>query len=674
MRSLFALLAAIFLLSCQHVSAWPAHGNGVIPPPGPVLQNVAVTFGNRTLSGYGEVQLNTQDQNYGTGYNPKGLDVLVSGTCAKWSTSQTGGTAGHFNTISHVADGASAVTPTPTSAGASAQLNGGPYTFLVTCEDASNNSLATATLTYNISTGTANNCGAVNIGPFDNTGVSYVPSGFASTLDGCAVYLSTGYFKTTALNLGMGFTHPVTLTCADGATKCGVLYSIGTGSNSTHAIVKDINVSSPSTTGTAAAAFVLSGADITGDNLHAWSNLTQRTAGSYQCIQTNASSGTITHFGCEWVRGFFTIHSNWTYQYGYSRYASADAILTGSGNQNNFHIKDMTIMSMKQPVSNHPDVFQINDGSTPSDYSVERIMAISAGGDVLFQGPFFGGGISGVPTPSAAGPWMGYIDDGTAGHGPGNILTVTSVGGMQSNATGSRIYSLSGTPIGLSDVVTANCGGTPCPYGVGKKYTLTGYSGNYGSAASPAQFYGLENINATWDMVWNSGDVIQGTFYSGSSGTSSLTHFTHMRETTTGVTGIGAPFLKFQNCAYPVYNGALTVSKGAEYSSWASDCTPTTNPPPNVTVSNTFNAAGNSTTLASWYVNGDPKTCLEAKSTAQWDAMTVQNAMIYAASCTVVKPGSALDLTTDVANAIGTDAVTPKWADGTVVGTGFTGY
>ena len=44
----------------------------------------------------------------------------------KWSTSQTGGTAGHFNTISHVADGSSAITPNPLLR-ASAQPNGAIY-------------------------------------------------------------------------------------------------------------------------------------------------------------------------------------------------------------------------------------------------------------------------------------------------------------------------------------------------------------------------------------------------------------------------------------------------------------------------------------------------------------------------------------------------------------------
>ena len=53
----------------------------------------------------------------------------------------------------------------------------------------------------------------------------------------------------------------------------------------------------------------------------------------------------------------------------------------------------------------------------------------------LFQGPFFVVAF-GVPTLSANGPWLGYIDAATvmAGHGRVNILTVTSVGGMQSNA------------------------------------------------------------------------------------------------------------------------------------------------------------------------------------------------------------------------------------------------
>jgi len=87
-----------------------------------------------------------------------------------------------------------------------------------------------------------------------------------------------------------------------------------------------------------------------------------------------------------------------------------------------------------------------------------------------------------------------------------------------------------------------------------------------------------------------------------------------------------------------------------------------------------FQANSNTATIAGYYLNGNPKTCLEAKSTAQWDAMTIQQAAVYAGSCLIVKTGSALDLGGgDVANPIGT-SVTPTWQDGTVVGAAFAGH
>lgn len=679
MNRLLSAIALILICACQTATAWPAHGTGVAPPPGPVLQNVAVTFGNRTISGYGEVRLNSQDINYNTGYTPKGLDVLVSGSCAKWSTSQTGGTAGHFNVISHVAEGASAVTPNPTAAGVTAQLNGGPYTFLVSCEDASNTVLSTATLTYNISTGTANNCGAVNLGPADNTGVAYFPSGFASTLDGCAVYLSTGYFRTTRFFLGMPFAHAVTYTCADGANRCGVLANLETGSNSTHVLMKDINISGPTNNGVGAAAFVLAGTDINADNIHAWSNSTIRSSGSYQCIKTNSSTGgTVMHFGCDWVSGFFTPSNNYTYQYGFARHANTDAIKT-AGYTHDFHLKDISIITFSTPASPgiHPDSFQIGDGATDWDFSVERIMVVQAGGDIGNQGPMFGGGPSGQ-----ANDWKGYISDSTCSGAAGQTLCNTA-SGANSNGNGTKIYSTAGSPLGLGDGVTINCGGTPCPFGAGTKYSLTGLSGNVtlGSAASPVNIYGIPQNNATWDMIWDAGYVIQGTFPAGMNGTSAIRHFTHVFQTTPGQSSTGAPRLQISACDQPaVWTGSTTIEKGAEYNFWdtrsafsSAQCSGNALPT-SITMSNVLQASGNSTTLASWYTNGNPKTCLESKSRSQWDAMSVQAAMVFAASCTVVAPSGPLDLTTDVANAIGTDNVTPKWADGTVVGTGFNGY
>src|SRR6185369_17647234 len=70
------------------------------------------------------------------GEGPLAQFMVVSGTgITSWSITQTGGTAGHWNTSGAIQTGGSS--PTPTSTGDTADLNGGPYTFNVTATNAS---------------------------------------------------------------------------------------------------------------------------------------------------------------------------------------------------------------------------------------------------------------------------------------------------------------------------------------------------------------------------------------------------------------------------------------------------------------------------------------------------------------------------------------------------------
>lgn len=100
----------------------------------PVLQAHTMRRGALTLRDAGGV--------------PLAQFMVVSGSgITSWAITPSGGTAGHWNLPT---DGTS---PTPTTAGNTADLNGGPYTFAVTATNADGTS-APATLTINIAADT----------------------------------------------------------------------------------------------------------------------------------------------------------------------------------------------------------------------------------------------------------------------------------------------------------------------------------------------------------------------------------------------------------------------------------------------------------------------------------------------------------------------------------------
>lgn len=679
------LAIIIMLVACAAVgNSDPAFAfrRGAAPSATPtvILASVTNTFGNRTIAGYGEERLSRTDQNYGARYHPYGTGILVSGSCSKWSTAVLHGNAAYWNVISHVDEGVNAVTPNLTAAGVTAQAGGAGTTtdFTVTCEDASGNAIASTTFSYLINDGISH-CGAVNIGSTDRTDVNYFPSGFGNSIDGCYVQMSTGYVKPSRFVIGMPFAKRVYLTQAD-PSRPGELQNIETGSNSTNAIMKNIMVLGSKTNGVGNAAFVLGGTNISADNIHRFATQAMRTLGTYQCILVTGTGATtpqtITNYGCEWVGGFYTPATNYTFRYGWSRYDNGDAIIA-PGYIHDFHIWDTIIASFHTPASPgiHPDTFQQSDGATLWNYDVQRMMVIPGDSDMGSQGPYFGGGPTGAGDSST-----GYVSDSTCSGAAGQTWCVVT-GGMQTNGNGTKVYSPDGgSPMGLTDGVTVNCGGTPCPFGAGTKYTLVGLPGNItlGSAAYPIHLYGIVGNNQVWDGIWHAGLYIQGTFPSGSAGTSSIKHFTHNYAELPGVTSIGAPRLSYTNCeTSALWTGTLTVSNGAEWNvvtnSNPSLCGGATGVPPNTTQTNVLQAAGNATTLGTWYVSGDPKPCIEAL-TASASSMSIQQMAVAYATCTIPKVGGPLDLGGGQYAGAQTTALTPTWFDGTPMGNGFAGW
>lgn len=508
-------LALVWLLcfTCLalNAEARPHHGGIAAPVNVPVLQNAADNFGNLTTSARGAVRLSSQDKTqYTAAFVPKGLDILTAGSlpCARWTTAQTGGTAGHWNVISHIAEGSSAITPTPTAAGVTAHLNGGPYTFLVSCEDASNNVLATATLTRTIKTN------KYNIGSTDakNAGL---PSGFGS-VPGAEILLSTG-FDSTAITAdafnGYNFANQVNMTWADPA-KPGALpyFNISNSSN--------FKLSGVQLTGNYSAnpgPFVmifcrLSTHDIVFDDVHGYSSYSLNgTTGPGLMTMNGCANATVNNVSCEYCTAGIQDGSsgasggdNLTVTNVFINGFSNNCIFVGNGA--NWHFDFVTCARPWTNNANHIDSFQIADGATPPGLVNTHFMSIVGDGHTNTQGPYFGGTVLNG---------LGYVDDGTVGHGPGKIYT--QVSGNGTPLIGSQVVSPGNIVLADNALVTARTATT---------MTLSLTSNvNIGSPGSPVAFYGAGLINATFNGIIYSGGEFNGAIDAGENGTNVYQNF-----------------------------------------------------------------------------------------------------------------------------------------------------
>jgi len=635
---------------------WPFHGGGA-PPSTPTLQAVADSFGDSTPSGRGAVFLNSQDQNFGTGVTTSGLDILISGTCAKWSTAVTGGTSSHWNVISHIAD-ASAKTPTPTAAGVSAKLNGGPYTFQVSCEDSSNNVLATANLTRTIVTN------AVNLGTGESTSGAW-PGTFGNTA-GAKMMYSTGYYKPTGRTFWIfGGTNQTLWTNADPARPATV-NQIEFGSASHNITVQDIILTGASITGNNAALILNGTQNMNIENVHAYysASIIGNSQFGFASLGPN---GTVDNFSCDWCATGMAVGSNYVITNGYFRYFNNNGIFFI--NLHDTEIDDLTLVSpVTNALSQHPDCMQRADGSSQIRLVVKRTMCVGADAASTAQGPWFGGAVVG-----AAGDALGYVSAGCGNTNPGKVLCLTSTGVLASGSNGSVIYSPTGSPLGASDLVTLSC--TPASNCQGDRTATLSLASdiNYGSAASPVTFYGLQNIDNTWDQIAYSANTFNGMVTGSESGTSSLSRFAYIEQEYPGSSAAGVGFV-LANCEVSqVHLGSFTISGGLIYEGIGTrkavpitpntPCSPNV-PPANTTVTNVTQAAGSGATLVSAYTAGNPKTNLEAISAATYAGMTV--AQIKGTYChyMAAKPSGPLD------GGGGTwynPFIAGGWADGTAI-------
>jgi hypothetical protein len=113
-----------------------------------------------------------------------------------------------------VPEGTSAITPVPSTAGVTDQLNNGPYTFLVQAYNSSGLLYDSATITIKIQ------AGAINYGTYDTLNYKVVPSQVSSIL------LSTGADRTISglFFVSYNFSQTVTFQNADNSKPGGLAY------------------------------------------------------------------------------------------------------------------------------------------------------------------------------------------------------------------------------------------------------------------------------------------------------------------------------------------------------------------------------------------------------------------------------------------------------------------
>lgn len=512
--------AALFLIGFTlPAQAW-THGAQPLPSPGPILQDVAVNFGSDTPTGRGGVWLNSMDNNQ-YGVTTSGLDIETTNgtTCATYSISQTGGTAGHFTLIANNTPiGSTAITPVPSAAGQTAHLNGGPYTFSVTCKDAALNNSNSATLTYNIVTK------AANMGTNDSNNFNNVQSGFGATA-GYQFLISTGFQRPTT-RTGVSFSSCLaisgvpncTIAPADPARPALQVNMELNGS------AKNIDVNGLVFTGNLGAANV-AGANasimaVTGtSNIQAHNNIAYFTP---ELVAGTTNSG--------WVMARLqgpnpVVDSNTCYycQSGILLEDGASgAILTNNnirgwasdcffiGNTANVTVTDnLCAAPFVAKVGVHVDAFQIASTATPPNLTVKRNFFVGAEGNSITQGPLFNLGLV---------TGTGYVSAAAGSTSPGKHLTLVT-GTFGTNSNGSQIYS-PGNILSTDNAIVSNSstGGTSGDLSLATNVTI-------GSAASPVPIYSYGLTNMVMDGNIFMSATTNGYDIGYEQGTSSIGHF-----------------------------------------------------------------------------------------------------------------------------------------------------
>lgn len=555
MKKLF--LASLITLAMVPATAHAAH-RGASPnlvPTAPVLQAVTVPYGNLTRTGHGTVRLNsppvTTAAVNAVSYPGLGLLAPTSIPCDTWTLSFVSNSAsrpGSDFTLppANTAEGAAAITPGVSSTG---QGNlAGNYVWNVSCVGngfASN----TVQLTYQTVTN------AVNLAQADRQDFGATPAGFGNVA-GAQVLFSVGSdfhaIATNQMRFAGAFTNKVKFTPADVA-RLPYMSHIGIGGSMSNLRVTGFILSGSLPSGVNV---VMGGGASTGNTLHDIDFDHMEYHGSQAMINGNSAfSGfglsctggpcTFTDSLIDYTEAGMSLGNNMTYQRINIRHIYSDCM--NMQNVTNVLIEDFNcIAPMIRAGGNHTDTMQIADQATPNGVTVRRFTQIQGDGDDVAQGPYFGGAQLG----SGASPFKAYIDDGTAAHGPGTIIT--RVSGYWGTGAGNSTIVIPGV-IASSDGVTINCIPACNTAGTPTTGNVTGIAPTViGSPASPVNVYGVGTQNFKMSGIMAGVGSFHGFTQGGNAGTSWLYDFDYHQ-------GQGNPFLTstFQASAT---GGIMTVT------------------------------------------------------------------------------------------------------------------
>ncbi len=378
------------------------------PNQPPIIVGVTYPIGAMTQAGFGGVRLSSQP---GAFSGKGGLGLLASGiTAASWTIAQTGGTAEHWKigtralstTPLALTEGTGATTPTPTSTGTAAKLNGGPYTFAVTCVS-SLGVTGAAAITIDA---VAN---AASFGDTDALSLAMVGGSAATfqTAGGNALLYSVGANRTTARNIvSMVFASPgVTVAHADparpGLIGAMELLSSTAWLNFNGIVMSDANANV--TAGLSAAWWLSSVTNCTFTNCGASYSAAQTEPAGLAAIRFDGASNlTFTAFSAIGCDGAFTTSgegggvSNVTFNGLLCDQFYNNAVFAGSP-CSGITINDLVVMRpvrSKLVPGDHIDSFQCSN--PPNNDIVQPTINrafVFGNGDGLMQGlPFTGGG------------------------------------------------------------------------------------------------------------------------------------------------------------------------------------------------------------------------------------------------------------------------------------------
>jgi uncharacterized phiE125 gp8 family phage protein len=345
----------------------------------PVLAAAAQRRGSRTRAGSGAV--------------PLANILLVSGTPVSWAIVQTAGTTGHWTLP---ADGTS---PAPTSAGVTAQLNGGPYVFSVTATNAAAETSTAVTLTitidvgeYTVSTGADVDSTSTGLRGLNGTGTFFAGKTIRIARGHTPALLNFRGFRGSALaRVNVTSEDPANRTLARNVAFNGCYYLD----------IHDIDFYRERTATTdSCIQFTQSGSFPDGAYCRAYAFTVRGPAG---VTNTNlvpvGVAITLGHhyeiydFDMDWVKDGVLPNTTDDLRIGNGRIAhfAANAIFAGGGTCNRGHVHDVDtiapVIDIEEP-GDHRDALQIGATGATADWTgwlIERVTFDQADGNGLAQ-------------------------------------------------------------------------------------------------------------------------------------------------------------------------------------------------------------------------------------------------------------------------------------------------